>query len=133
MAAALGDAGYYLSAEPRASGAWYWLRWVEASTGAIAFEHAFATTEVEGAPRLMQWFPADLDGDGSDDEVLIPWLEAWGLSLWDGAPEGCLLDTDLSLDVELFDVAVGDHDGDGDEEFAVVVASGEVAIVDYEP
>lgn len=91
------------------------------------------TTLDEAASFLRGGLPSlragDFDGD-QQQEVLASSSELE--LILDVFTEPCILPLDLAIEPEPILPAVGDHDGDGDDEFAVIAVDGTVIVVDVE-
>lgn len=82
-----------------------------------------------GVPlRIDDMAAAKLDDDMYEDIVIIADGELWIYREVGFLPEECL--TQVAGVGPVVELAVGDHDGDGDEEVAVRFETGEVAVID---
>lgn len=101
---------------------------IEGWTLVDVFDHANASLTwrwgVLGSVTLTR--AGDLDGlDAIDELALI--IDG---TVWLNVAGECLLQ--VPLDFVALDVAFGDHDGDGDDELAVLTGNGTISIVDVE-
>ena len=113
---------------------WYEVRVFEASTLDEASLILFAQTGVDYDP---QYGPdggvaaGDFDGDQYDD-IIVSYGWAHPLDVvFSAGSQPCIASQDLGPDDVGFDIAVGDHDGDGDDE-AALTQGDRVLIVDLE-
>ena len=118
-AVAVDGAPYFVSVDWTASWSTLWI-WDAYAIEQAAYLHP---------RRVRELVPADLDGDGVEDWVVLDFSQ---LSIWRDPlrPEHCL-DT-WSIDgfaSEIQTIAVGDYDGDGDDEVAFVTPFGEIVLL----
>lgn len=79
--------------------------------------------------RVHATAPGDLDGDQIEDLVLLDasgWLAVWYQPFADGE---CFEWHISELDGTIVAIAVGDHDGDGDDEIAVQTTIAQIALM----
>jgi hypothetical protein len=91
--------------------------------------HTLAETQVRvhaGNPSLLA---ADIDGDQWQEVLVVGEAVELILDVFDAA---CIQTLELGIQPAAIASAVGDHDGDGDDEFAIISAMEKVIIVDVE-
>jgi hypothetical protein len=114
------DEGRFVSAGYRQAN-WSHIRFRDADTLAEAQVHVHA-----GHPSVLA---GDFDGDQWQEALAVGDAVELILGVFD---EPCLSTLELGIQAATILPAIGDHDGDGDDEFAISSAAGDVIIVDVE-
>jgi hypothetical protein len=115
----------YVSLQPKGSWSILWL-W-----NPVSLDQAGSVLHPNIALELAA---GDFDGDQHDEIVTIDSEVTLVFSVLDGDPrrDRCIATVDLGVAGAITGHAIGDHDGDGDDELAVALDTGVVVIVDGE-